>query len=391
MGEKNIIIGLTGSFGSGCSAVANYLQQKGFLLISISSILEKIAVKEGHDFSRLLRKERRTKLQDLGNELRKKDSGILIREGLKNVDLNKDIVINSIKNPGEIEELKKIPNSYVIAIDTSFDVRVKRILKKEYDDDLGQFKKDNLREGDEGIEYGQKLQKCVDLSDVIIKNDEQINNAQETNEFVNGLMGYVRLMKEPGYRPPTEIELWMNNAYSISLQSSCIKRKVGAVIIKKGYVVAAGNNNPPSEEKTCKEVYDDKCYRDILKNDIRFCPICGKGLNKDFSCKDIDCKYNENELLKLFDKCRSLHAEESAILQAASLGGTSLEGSLIYTTTFPCRLCANKIIAVGIKEVVYVEAYPDQDSVDFLNKSKVRLTKFEGVKAASFYKLFSKA
>ena len=183
MGGKNIIIGLTGSFGSGCSVVANHLEQKGFQFISISSILEKIAAKKGHDFSKLLRKERRTKLQDLGNELRKKDSGILIKEGLKGTDLDKDIVINSIKNPGEIEELKKIPNSYVIAIDTSFDVRVKRILKKEYDDDLGQFKKDNLREGDEGIEYGQKLQKCVDLSDIIIKNDEQINNAQETSEL----------------------------------------------------------------------------------------------------------------------------------------------------------------------------------------------------------------
>ena len=107
MGGKNIIIGLTGSFGSGCSVVANHLEQKGFQFISISSILEKIAAKKGHDFSKLLRKERRTKLQDLGNELRKKDSGILIKEGLKGTDLDKDIVINSIKNPGEIEELKK--------------------------------------------------------------------------------------------------------------------------------------------------------------------------------------------------------------------------------------------------------------------------------------------
>jgi deoxycytidylate deaminase len=55
-------------------------------------------------------------------------------------------------------------------------------------------------------------------------------------------------------------------------------------------------------------------------------------------------------------------------------------------------LCANKIISVGIKEIIYVEAYPDADSVDFLERhpKKVKLTKFEGVKAGSFNKLFKK-
>lgn len=390
MENKRVVIGLTGSFGSGCSTVAGHLQKDGFQSISISSILENISKEGGRDVSNLPRKERRTILQDLGNELRKKDRGFLIKEALKNDNSDKDIVINSIKNPGEIEELKKISNSYIIAIDTSFAMRVKRILKKEYDNDLGQFERDNSREGNEDIEHGQKLQKCLYSADVVIKNDEHIDNAQKTQEFIKGLMTYVRLMKEPGYRPPTDIELWMNNAYSISVQSVCIKRRVGAVIVKGDYVVATGKNNPPAQG-TCKDIYGGECYRDILKKDVKFCPVCRNELNEDFSCKERECKYNENNLLKLFDRCRSLHAEESAILQAAVLGGVSLKNSVIYTTTFPCKLCANKIVAVGIAEVIYVEAYPDQDSMDFLRNSGIRLVKFEGVKATSFHKLFNRA
>ena len=93
--------------------------------------------------------------------------------------------------------------------------------------------------------------------------------------------------------------------------------------------------------------------------------------------------------MKLLDKCRSLHAEENAILQASKLGGIGLQGGRLFTTTFPCSLCANKIVNVGIEEVVYVESYPDRDSYNFLQRhSKIILTKFEGVKAAGFYHLF---
>ncbi len=387
MTEK-VIIGLTGSFGSGCSYVADLLKKQGFKPIPLSNILKNVAKERGIDVNKLSPKEKRSILQDIGNEKRKKDHGTLIKESLKDEKFDTDIVINSIKNPGEIEELKKIPNSYIIAIDASFDVRVKRILKSEYEDDLARFKKDNIRESDEGIDNGQKLQKCVDLADILIKNDDNINTEQKSKDFVDDIMSYVRLIKEPGYRIPTDIELWMNNAYSISRKSKCSQRQVGAVIVKKGYAVATGNNDVPPGEESCKDTYG-KCYRDILKKDISICPVCGKKLDDDFSCKDAACKYNSNKLLKLLDKCRSLHAEENAILQAASLGGVSLEDGVIYSTTFPCKLCANKIVRVGICEVVYVEAYPDQDSMDFL-KSRVIVTKFQGVKASAFHKLFSK-
>jgi len=388
--KRNVIIGLTGSFGSGCTTVSKLLQRQGFKIISTSSFLEKEAKRQGYNPTKLPRKKRRKILQDIGNQLREKDPGILIKKALSSVDLNNNIVIESIKNPGEIRELNKISNSYIIALDTNFEIRADRILNKEYNGDRRQFEIDDQRERDEGITHGQRVQECVDLSDIIIRNDKKINTPQEQALFETKVTQYIRLIREPGYRYPTDMELWMNNAYSISLQSYCLKRQVGAIIIKEGYEVAAGKNDVPSNDRACEIEYQGECYRDELRKRIKFCLNCGKRLNSDFHCKDIDCEYNKNNLIKLLDKCRSLHAEENAILQAARLGGVSLKNSIMYTTTFPCKLCANKIISVGIKEIVYVEAYPDQDSVDFFNKhsKQVKITKFEGVKASAFYNLF---
>jgi deoxycytidylate deaminase len=88
-------------------------------------------------------------------------------------------------------------------------------------------------------------------------------------------------------------------------------------------------------------------------------------------------------------KCTALHAEEMAILNA---GRSSLEGCTIYTTTFPCFTCAQKILYAGIKRIAYVESYPDMDSVALFDKVKethdLRVSKFEGVKARAYHRLF---
>lgn len=389
--EDRVIIGLTGSFGSGCSTFSKILQNYGFQIISISSFLKEEAARQGIDLSKLPRKEVRKVLQDIGNKFREEELGLLIKKAIALAASNKGIVIESIKNPGEIRELKRNPNSCVIALDTSFENRVSRIIKKDYEGDINQFERDDQREKDEGIKNGQKVQECVDLADIVINNDESNNTSQEKKEFEERVeRDFIRLIKKPGSRYPTDMELWMNNAYSVSLQSHCLKRQVGAIIVKEGYAIAAGKNDVAPQEAPCKDVYEGKCYRDELRNKIKFCPICGGNLDEDFNCKIKECDYNKDNIVKLLDKCRSLHAEENAILQACYLGGVSLKDSLLYTTTFPCKLCANKIITVGIKEIIYVEAYPDKDSVEFFKKheKQVTVTKFEGVKASAFHDLF---
>ncbi len=432
--KDRLIIALTGSVGSGSSWVADFLgKERDFRVFSITrEILEFEAGKRGID----LTKGRRKKLQDIGNRLRKEDikagnsGGILIRKAidlLEKEKCTKNIVICSIKNQLEVEELKKYSNSYLIAIDTSLSIRWKRKKNEQYNNEYARFLRDDERDKDEGLKikskdgkiyyYGQQVQKCVDLADIVIDNDMDFNDSEEMKEKLkNKIKQHLLVICKPGFRNPNNMELLMNNAYCTSLQSRCQKRQVGAIIVKEEmeeiqlknnskdkmggyYLISAGCNNVPEGQTDCFTKYKT-CYRDknksILFDKIKHCPNCGQKLRKEGICSKKDCEYSktksdvrENFLLgKALDLCRSLHAEENAMLQISHLGGFSLKETTLYTTTFPCLLCAKKIIANRIRELVYVEPYPMEEAREMLESAGVKLTKFEGVKAQAFYKLF---
>ena len=405
--NKKLIIGLTGPFESGCTTIAEILKADGWEMFSLSSIL-----KETHD-------EDRGSLQDHGNALRKKDieegnnGGVLMRkafERLKNKIGKKDIVIECTKNPGEIEELRTKLNTYIIAINSSFNKRWERLRKKgkydynKFEAEAERDKHENLFIPDINKYYGQEVQKCVDYADIVINNEKNYDDEERTKiELYKKISSYLGILRRPRTRFPTNQELLMNNAYCTSLLSRCLKRQVGAIIaIQERYVISSGYNTVPFGQADCMVEYANKCYRDkkvaeIYKG-IKYCHGCGKKMNNKI-CTNPECKYNNNSKLftksitlgKGLDICRALHAEENAILQISYLGsGISLDGSTLYTTTFPCMLCAKKIIDVGIKKVVYIEPYPMREAYDMLNKARVILEQFEGVKAQSFFKLFKK-
>lgn len=72
------------------------------------------------------------------------------------------------------------------------------------------------------------------------------------------------------------------------------------------------------------------------------------------------------------------------------MGGSSLEEGILYTTTFPCYMCAKMIIQSGIKKVFFIAAYPDEYSKGALINAEIELEKFEGIKAQAYYKLFKR-
>ena len=113
-------------------------------------------------------------------------------------------------------------------------------------------------------------------------------------------------------------------------------------------------------------------------------------LGETYRCPNPSCK---TSFVRSFapnrgmSRCTAIHAENMAIMNA---GGRDLEGTILYTTTFPCAQCARQIVYAGIGEVVYVEPYPDPDSVRFLREfSKRRISIFEGVKARAYERIFS--
>jgi len=389
--DNMVVVGLTGSFDSGCHTIYKYLtKRKGFKGFSLSNKIRKIADREKTTPTR-------NNLQNIGDDLRKRHGLDYLAKDIfgeiKGVT-DQNIVIKSIRNDHEARFFKnKIANFYLINIDAPNELRWKRETKKEKTEFTRKEDFDKADERDTGENeqsHGQHVKKCVDLADIIV------NNIETKKRLYEKINRYLKLINSPGFYPPTEEETSMAQAYFWSLQSRCLKRKVGAIIVKNGYTIASGFNDTPSRiiikkgkqielkipicQPICFRDLNKQCYR--CKTPITFifpeCKKCKTPLNKD----------QKEVLSKHLDLCRAIHAEERAILQTAKFGGQSLENTAIYITTFPCQLCAKKIIEVGISKVVYIDPYPYSESYKMLRDAKIELKKFEGVKSQKFDNLY---
>ena len=424
-----IVVGLTGQFGAGCTeVVGEYLKEEGFHYYSLSDIVKASAQKNPSlfEYKKLSKKQLRSVLQDEGNKLRQAGSDAIAREIYKritaNAHENEYIVIDSIRNPAEVEYFRMAfpQRFFLLALDASSAVRWLRKQSDYEDDDEKQFKQDDMRDkGDDEPPYGQHTEACVYLSDVVIDNENQIAYRQDWDLFFLNIKQYIDLMKNPGHREPTYKELYMHIAYAVSLKSSCNKRPVGAIIVSAGipetgtvlrprhevesYVLASGFNDVPIGERVCGELGGRDNPRFCAKDDseqkalrtMKYCPACGTELNVTsadvvpYRCPECKAKLPRDFTPgKLLDLCRAVHAEEAAILQAAKLGSSSLNGAELYTTTFPCLLCCKSIINAGIKKIVYREPYPMNESITMLRNCGIALEKYEGVNAWAFDKLF---
>jgi deoxycytidylate deaminase len=418
-----LVIGLTGQFGAGCTTVADYLEKDHkFHKYSLSDIVKDSLMKRigKTKYKQLSGKKRRKLLQDEGNRLRKMDCSYLAKvvdEQIRKDD-KKDtlLVIDSIRNKAEIEHFRNNYDSFfLLAIDAVSEARWQRV-QDNYGPNKGQFIIDDMRDkGENEPSNGQQTELCVLESDIIINHDTQLTKRREWDEFFHHIVRYLDLMHKPGSIGPTYKELFMHQAYGISLKSACSKRQVGAVIVDDhaeekephkttSYMIASGCNNVPDGEENCSEQSGDPafCYKDNQLNEylskVHYCPKCGRNIKSSVSylIKYIKCPKCGSKIMtdfipgKSLDVCRAVHAEEAAIIQAGRLGSSALEGTTLYTTTFPCLLCAKSIIDAGIKKVVYREPYPMEESMKMLDACGVKMDKHEGVNPWAFFKLYKK-
>ncbi len=144
---------------------------------------------------------------------------------------------------------------------------------------------------------------------------------------------------------PSWDEYYMNIVELIKERSTCLRRKVGAVIVKDKRILTTGYNGAPSG---CKHCIDLGCLREKM-----------------------NIPSGERHEL-----CRASHAEQNAIVQAAK-HGISIDGGTIYVTTQPCAICSKLIINSGIKRVVYKGEYPDGLSLELLNEAEIETVKWE--------------
>ena len=382
MGRK--IIGLTGAFGSGSSFLAkHFFEKKGYKRCSLSSALrEKYKSEKGDDAPN------RSALQDYGNHLRQTTPNILAQEADKIIvaDPETNFVIESIRNPAEIDYFReKYAEFILIGIFAEYDVRWERV-KDTYDGSKDSFDADEKRDqGKLEPKYGQKISDCFFESDLIISNNKEINPDSPNETFYemdSKINAYLKSLDEPIKSNPTLVETLMAAAYTSGRRSRCIKRKVGAVITNKyDQIISSGFNGVPRSLKECISIKGE-CYRDLEREKL------AKELCKILKYEDEEKAYElVKGKIKLLEKCRALHGEENAILNLVGRG-VDLTDSTIYVTTYPCNLCANKIVQSGIKKVVYFEPYPVEEAKKILMDGNVETESFEGVTFRAFFKFF---
>jgi dCMP deaminase len=143
---------------------------------------------------------------------------------------------------------------------------------------------------------------------------------------------------------PDNDTYFMEMARLISTRSTCVRRQVGAVIVKDKRVLTTGYNGSPKGTMHCEELGCMRVQQNIPSGTMH-------------------------------ELCRGVHAEQNAVIQAAYFG-ISIDGGTVYTTTYPCSMCSKILINAGIKEVVYDDNYSDELSKKLFDETKIKVRKY---------------
>jgi dCMP deaminase len=133
----------------------------------------------------------------------------------------------------------------------------------------------------------------------------------------------------------------MSIARLVATRSTCLRRAVGAVLVKDKRILATGYNGAPTGIRHCEE---KGCLRERLE-------------------------VNPGERHEL---CRGLHAEQNVIIQAAYYG-VMTQGTTLYTTHKPCIICSKMLINAGVKKIVFLDGYPDPLADEILAEANIEL------------------
>jgi dCMP deaminase len=150
--------------------------------------------------------------------------------------------------------------------------------------------------------------------------------------------------KETHPRRPTWEEYFMDITHLVAKRSTCLRRQVGAILVKDKMILTTGYNGAPSGLEHCLDI---GCLRDTL-----------------------EIPSGERHEL-----CRGLHAEQNAIIQAA-YHGVEIRGTTLYCTNHPCIICSKMIINAGIERIIFEEGYADALAQDMLAESKITVEQF---------------
>jgi dCMP deaminase len=150
---------------------------------------------------------------------------------------------------------------------------------------------------------------------------------------------------EGGDKRPSWDEIFMQVAEVVAQRSTCLRRKVGAVLVKDKHIIATGYNGAPAGLPHCTE--RGECLR-----------------------RELNVPSGERHEI-----CHAVHAEQNTIIQAA-IHGRDTRGSEIYLTCAPCSICAKMLVNAGVRRVVYWGKYPDKLAMEIMEAGGVRVENY---------------
>ncbi|MFH1829979.1 MAG: deaminase [Pseudomonadota bacterium] len=331
-----MIIGLTGKNGSGKGEVAKFLTESGYEYYSLSDFLRDELVRCGKEVTRQT-------LIDIGNELRAKHGASTLAErALTKLDPEAHAIIDSIRNPFEVEALRRRKDFHLLSIESDSQVRFERIKSRGRESDpqtYESFLEIEAKEAQTPDPATQQLNRTASMADAVVYNNSSLDELRDqVRQVIQTLAANVA-------RPSWD-RYFMDIAKVVSLRGNCIKRKIAAVIVKDKRIISTGYNGTPRGIANCNE---------------GGCPRCNR-----FGAS------GEN-----LDECVCSHAEENAIVQAA-YHGVSIKGATLYTTYSPCLMCTKMIINSGIEEVVYDKDYSiAQTPLHLLSEAGIKARQLE--------------
>ena len=325
-----MVIGLTGTNGSGKTAVGDFLKSRGFSYHSLSDEIRRELEREGRPASR-------ENLIEMGNRLRRElGPAVLAERARGRLEPGRNAVVDSVRTPAEVEALRALPDFHLLHVDAPVEVRFERARRRQdarTPRTLDQFQAEEQRETESDDPAAQQLRACQALAGEKLVNNGTIEALEARIEEL------VRAWSAGALRPGWD-EYFMRIARIVALRSNCMKRQVAAVIVKDRRIISTGYNGTPRGVRNCNQ---------------GGCPRCNSLAPSGTALEECFCS----------------HGEENAIVQAA-YHGTSLKEATLYSTYAPCLICTKMIINAGIREVIYSLEYP-------LNDSALRLLEEAGV------------
>jgi deoxycytidylate deaminase len=356
----------------------------------------------------------------------------------QNVAFRSAYIVRQIKRPEEVVLLRQIYGPQFILISAygsgpdrqkALEDKIRSSSRTPLSDSKSSFLAAKLIESDMNEDrdsFGQHMRDTFHLADVVIEGLVQQDIYSDLDRFISALFGSNEIA-------PTRDEYGMNAAFGAALRSSDLSRQIGAVIFSRhGELLSQGCNEVPkafggtywdNEEPDYRDVKLGRDSNDILKMDVLqdlfdkmkkggiLAPeIASKGSSSQIAeflvGRGVSTPEDEKlrgvlsqaKILDLTEYGRVVHAEMSAICDAARVG-TSIRMGTLFTTTFPCHNCTKHILAAGIQRVVYLEPYPKSKAkelhsneivIEGSEEGKVSFQPFRGITPGLYRRIFAK-